>query len=711
MRRLALPACLLVIEAIAPICLAATPWQRDRRPLLTNFDNMYSPCVVETGGEHRFRMWFFGWAAGHTNPGVPGADAIFHARSKDLRQWEVYSKGGAWDATMTPAKWAPVLHASERWYEAWHVGDPSVVLRDGRFYMAYSATSKHFSKVAGYPSTMVQCVMGAVSDDGIRWTKTDAPLLIRAADTPKPKPEPGRIGDFHRPCLRWEGGRWRLWFDYWLPGKGVCMGYAENPGDFARRGGFTIQHDLAKPLLEDWPNPEVVKVGDRYHCFSDAPGYPIKPGESPWKSRQLCEAVSSDGLTWRRLGFIPPDADADACHVPQALVTDIDGQRWLYLFYATQIGYRKNDGSYHYQYDRIRAMRKQIAAPIRATLGARKTLIDDRQHGLKYFPDGRLAFITRRPTFRVLMAAGVATHLLKGERMASLKPVAKVLVPGEPGSFDNGYAGVNAVYQPDEKTLLAFYHAEDHEGMPPIPDGIPGFYCSVGLARSTDGGRAFEKLGPVLTSQSAKDPKGLADQGVGELSVVPEPGGSYLYAYYTSHSRAGGRGVQICMARCPAASAADPRAWRKLHEGRFDQPGLGGKDTPAVSAKPIGADAFLPHVVYCKPLRKFVMAFCINAFRELKGEPRRSGIYLLCSDDGIRWPWGARQQLLVAHTVPRLGTPLAWQPTLDLDDAPAAKGWLYYAYTGSWGHRPPHKTHHLVGQPIALTRPRHDAGH
>jgi len=364
-------ASLLAFAVLLSTHLAAAQWQRDPRPLLTRFDNMYNPCVVETGGEHRFRMWFFGWAAGHGNPGIPGCDAIFHARSKDLRNWEVYAKDGAWDATMTPAKWAPVLHASERWYEAWHVGDPSVVHRDGRFYMAYSATSRHFGKVAGYPATMVQCIMGAVSDDGIHWTKTDAPLLIRAGDTAKPKPEPDRIGDFHRPCLRWEGGRWRLWFDYWLPGKGVCMGYAENPGDFTRRRGFTIEHDLTKPLLEGWPNPEVVKVGDRYHGFSDAPGYPIKPGGSPWKSRQLREAVSSDGLRWRKLDFIPPDPDADACHVPQALVTEMDGRRWLYLFYATQIGSRKNDGKYHYQYDRIRAMRRAIPAtatdaPIRA---------------------------------------------------------------------------------------------------------------------------------------------------------------------------------------------------------------------------------------------------------------------------------------------------------------------------------------------------------
>lgn len=77
-------------------------------------------------------------------------------------------------------------------------------------------------------------------------------------------------------------------------------------------------------------------------------------------SRQLREAVSDDGLSWKKLDYIEPDDDADACHVPQGLVTKIDNKEWLYLFYATQIGYKKNDGKYHYQYDRIRAMRREI---------------------------------------------------------------------------------------------------------------------------------------------------------------------------------------------------------------------------------------------------------------------------------------------------------------------------------------------------------------
>jgi len=340
-------------------------WQRVKGDLLWNFNNMYNPCVVETGGEYRFKMWFFGWAAEGRNPDVPGCDAIYHARSRDLRKWEVYSKEGKWDATMTPAKWGPVLHASDRWYEAWHVGDPSVVRKDGKFYMAYSATSRHFGKVPGYPATMVQCLMGATSKDGIRWTKTDVPLLIRAGDSADPKPEPERIGDFHRPSLHWDDGKWRLWFDYWLPGKGTCMGYAENAGRFAAKGGFRIQHDLTKPLLVNWPNPEVIRIGERYHCFADPGGYPIRQGASRWLSRQAREAVSDDGLTWKKLDFIPREDENTTCHVPQALVTRAGGKTWLYLFYSVQVGDRRNDGKYHFQYDRIRAMRRPVRSPSR----------------------------------------------------------------------------------------------------------------------------------------------------------------------------------------------------------------------------------------------------------------------------------------------------------------------------------------------------------
>ena len=341
-----------------------TNWERFEAPLLTNFNNMYHACVLEFPGSlYRYKMWFFGWATADTNPGRSGCDAIFHARSHDLKTWEIYAGNKTWDTSMNPARWEPVLLPSEVWYDAWHNGDPSVVYKDGTLFMAYSATSKVFDPPRkGHPNGMLLCVMGATSTDGIHWTKSNQPLLIEAKEEQNPNSDEGWIGDYHRPCLRWEEERWRMWFDYWLPGKGVCMGYAENAGIFDAKDGFQIQHDLKTPMLTQWPNPEIVKVGDTYHAFSDTNGYPPMKDDANagWTSRNLCEAVSKDGLTWEVVGFIPPDPDSAACHVPQALVTQQDGQEYLYLFYATQRGGIEPNGHYNYRYDRIRMMRREI---------------------------------------------------------------------------------------------------------------------------------------------------------------------------------------------------------------------------------------------------------------------------------------------------------------------------------------------------------------
>ena len=114
----------------------------------------------------------------------------------------------------------------------------------------------------------------------------------------------------------------------------------------SRRGTFQFAHSLDKPLLSDWPNPDVAKVGGRYFCFSDAPGYTAAkapPGKevSPWQHRQLAMAQSDDGLHWEKKYFFDPDPGIDANHVPQTFVCRREGKWWLYVFYTTQVGWRR----------------------------------------------------------------------------------------------------------------------------------------------------------------------------------------------------------------------------------------------------------------------------------------------------------------------------------------------------------------------------------
>ena len=343
---------------------------------------------------------------------------------------------------------------------------------------------------------------------------------------------------------------------------------------------------------------------------------------------------------------------------------------------------------------------------ITARLGERKVLLHDGQHGLKYFPDGAMAVLRTQPAYRILMAAGVSSWLLEGRGMDSLVPVKKVLASGGKGSFDNGYAGISGAYR-DETSgeLLVLYHAEDQEGMGRLFNDVPGFYCSIGLAESSDDGMSFTKTGPVITSCLPKDPKGTRDQGCGEVCVLPDKSGQYLYAYYTDHSRIGGRGVQICMARSLLADHGKPGSWRKFCEGSFSQPGLGGQDTPVISAKDMEADAIFPQVTYSKVLKKYVMVFNINVYRELAAgqRPERSGIYIAFSDDGLAWSTPVR--LVADYSICRIDASVSWHPTLvwTNDGGASPSGWLCYSYSERWGHKPPQRGHYLVGQPITFS--------
>jgi hypothetical protein len=337
----------------------------------------------------------------------------------------------------------------------------------------------------------------------------------------------------------------------------------------------------------------------------------------------------------------------------------------------------------------------------RIELGPQETALADNALGLRYFPDGRLVIVRTKPDCRALVAAGVASFLLEGPEMGKFTKASRVLEKGRPGEFDNSYAGINAAARAPSGELLAFYHAEDQEGMRTVGNGIPGFYCRVALAVSKDEGRTFEKRGPVLSGQLPKDVNGRGDQGVGEPWVVAEPKGQFLFAYYTSHERVNGRGVQICMARCPAAQALTTEGWRKFHAGGFTEAGLGGKDTPVVTSGRQDADALFPHVVYVRALRQFMMIFCLNAWRE-GGQPECSGICAAFSDDGIRWPRGRMQQIWKVPVIAAIDREVAWHPTFVPDDGNDLRGWLYCGYSEKWGHQPPRKPHYLVRRPLAI---------
>ena len=337
------------------------------------------------------------------------------------------------------------------------------------------------------------------------------------------------------------------------------------------------------------------------------------------------------------------------------------------------------------------------------TLGNREILLGAGQLGLNYFPDMSIPVIARGQNLRMYTAAGHRSYLLQGPDIQNLNSATLVLAEGGVGSYDNGGAWICGHHQAGNN-LYVFYHAEDQENMPPIPGGIPGFYASIAAAVSTDGGLTFTKLGRVLTSSLPKDTNGRPAQGAGECSVVAGPTGRYLYMYYTDHSNLNGRGVQIAMARADL-SQGPPTAgsWEKYYQGSFSQPGLGGFETPIVTAPGGAGDAINPQVTYSVHLKRYVMTYGVNDWTEYyKSFAADSGVYLAYSADGIHW--SGHTNILPDWSIPLQSRRIATHPSIiwDTGNGALGSGWLVYGYSPSWGSGNGQTPHHMAGQRITF---------
>lgn len=339
-------------------------WQKNYKNILSGFGNMYNFHVLhEPDAEYPFKAWFFGWAVEDCNRNIPdfkGCDAIFMARSKKLEgPWEVYSGDNTWDITCNPKLWKPLFSTSGTYFDEWHNGDPSVIKVGNKYYMAYSATGHDKDRIpADTPNDTdgdFYCVMGAVSDDGIHWKRSEKPILEYVGELGS-KDKAGDVtlwGTYHRPSIMYEDGKFKIWFDYWTP-RGTAMGYAENHGDFMKSEDWKLIRIGENPCLWEFPNPDVVKVKNIYYAYADPGGYE----HHGWKGRKITEAISKDGVHWQITGYIDPDPDTPATHVPEAIVINEKGKDMIYLFYSCQIG---GDPDYNFRYNRIRFMCREVS--------------------------------------------------------------------------------------------------------------------------------------------------------------------------------------------------------------------------------------------------------------------------------------------------------------------------------------------------------------
>lgn len=195
-----------------------------------------------------------------------------------------------------------------------------------------------------------------------------------------------------------------------------------------------------------------------------------------------------------------------------------------------------------------------------------------------------------------------------------------------------GYIGGGPVYMIPRGlrgagSLLTVFHAERNTM-------ANGFYSSLGLARSTDGGRSWHDLGEIVEANRPYRPAGPSFE-IGMSQIVIDPTGAYVYVYFPDWLRASGtmpsRLTVMSVARVRirdlvnAAFAPSPRAlppFRKFYQGRWDQPGIGGVSSDLQSGS-IGGS---PSVTFDAFLKRYVVI-----------ADDTQNVSYAESPDGVRW--------------------------------------------------------------------------
>ena len=250
---------------------------------------------------------------------------------------------------------------------------------------------------------------------------------------------------------------------------------------------------------------------------------------------------------------------------------------------------------------------------------------------------------------------------------------------GGTNDFDRNYAGGGTVYY-DSATgiLIHLYHGEHWLTSSYFP-----FYGAMGIAYSRNLGQTWDKLGEVISPQTARTSTCQVDPGAGTL--VPRPDG-YFYAYYVDRAT-GCSTFEMAVARAKisdviaAAQAGKPltsgagNLFKKYYNGSFSQPGVsdlansaagGGAYTPLFISQ---GNAAFPSVAWDSTFNQFVMAYAIAW----------SGIYVRYSSDGINW--STPTQVASGGTAPAGGNAMFYPTVFNTGGGdPQTLGSQFYVY-------------------------------
>lgn len=358
-------------------------------------------------------------------------------------------------------------------------------------------------------------------------------------------------------------------------------------------------------------------------------------------------------------------------------------------------------------------------------VGQQKTVLGDKAGGLSMFPEAPITILKTSPEYEVLIPTAMQTAYCKGPSMDQLTAKNFALSPSPGRSYDRVSAHITSAWtDPASGDLYAVFNANDSDDVARIPGpgiGFRGRYYTAALAKSTNGGVSFTKIGPIVSVP--KNANANAMQGDAFGTVVMSPDKKYLYLYYGDmYNGQFTGGIQTCVARATVESKGMPGSWKKWYLDDWTTPGIsvidtafytGAENTPVVTNMvSLYGDAMHPHVAYSEKLGAYVMVYVINVFDETP-EPdslghyppvELSGIYIAYSVDGVSW--GRHTQLVKAVTIDYPGREVALHPTIVLDEAGSTptslKATLYYGYSADmWWGTP--ATQYLVSRSVEVT--------
>ncbi len=199
---------------------------------------MDTPFVQWNSSARQFQLWYMGNSVANH---VSGADPLYHAKlglawSEDGIHWNRSAE--------------PVLEPGASGWDSLFVADPSVVYRNGTYYMAYTG-------VKAYP---IAAIGLATSTDGIHWLKHESNPVVEAT-------QPWDIVLCSSPSLAFvEGGAnagtWIIWYQgtdpAYAPNFNLALGAATSKnftGPWTPYAGNPVIHwpqDPAKYSQSSW---------------------------------------------------------------------------------------------------------------------------------------------------------------------------------------------------------------------------------------------------------------------------------------------------------------------------------------------------------------------------------------------------------------------------------------------------------------------------